>query len=46
MSTAFSHVLQPGRIGDLELRNRVIMVPMGTAMGDHDGHLTDREIAY
>lgn len=46
MSTAFSHVLQPGRIGDLELRNRVIMVPMGTEMGDHDGHLTDREIAY
>ncbi len=46
MSTDFSHVLAPGRIGQLELSNRVIMVPMGTEMGDHDGHLTDREVAY
>ncbi|WP_062288414.1 oxidoreductase [Demequina phytophila] len=42
----YSHVLEPVRLGSLELRNRVIMVPMGTEMGDHDGHLTDREIAY
>lgn len=47
MSTSvFSRLLEPARIGALELRNRVIMVPMGTEMGDHDGHLTDREVAY
>ncbi|MDN4471917.1 FAD-dependent oxidoreductase [Demequina zhanjiangensis] len=47
MSTAtFSHVLEPVALGKLQLRNRVVMVPMGTEMGDHDGHLTDREVAY
>lgn len=46
MTTTFSHVLEPAKLGSLQLRNRVIMVPMGTEMGDHDGHLTDREIAY
>ncbi|WP_084075133.1 FAD-dependent oxidoreductase [Demequina sp. NBRC 110052] len=46
MTTTFSHVLEPTTLGSLRLRNRVVMVPMGTEMGDHDGHLTDREIAY
>ncbi|WP_062378957.1 oxidoreductase [Demequina pelophila] len=46
MSNAFAHVLEPVKLGSLELRNRVVMVPMGTEMGDHHGHLTDREIAY
>ncbi|WP_228373756.1 oxidoreductase [Demequina maris] len=45
-ATAFSHVLEPVSLGSLQLRNRVIMVPMGTEMGDHEGHLTDREVAY
>lgn len=46
LTNDFPHVLEPARIGNLELRNRVIMVPMGTEMGDHDGHLTEREVAY
>ncbi|MFV0285384.1 MAG: FAD-dependent oxidoreductase [Demequina sp.] len=47
MATAtFDHVLSPITLGNLTLPNRVVMVPMGTEMGDHDGHLTDREIAY
>ncbi|WP_084125588.1 FAD-dependent oxidoreductase [Demequina sp. NBRC 110054] len=45
-TTTFSHVTEPVKLGNLQLRNRVIMVPMGTEMGDHDGHLTDREVAY
>jgi 2-enoate reductase len=44
--TGFSHVLAPGRIGDLVLPNRVILAPMGTEMGTHGGLFTDREIAY
>ncbi len=46
MATTYSHVLEPITLGKLKLNNRVVMVPMGTEMGDHDGHLTDREIAY
>lgn len=46
MTTTFDHVLQPGRIGTLELPNRVALAPMGTEMGTHEGLITDREIAY
>jgi len=44
--TDFSPLLQPGRIGSLTLPNRVIMAPMGTEMGTHEGLFTEREIAY
>lgn len=43
---SYEHILQPGRIGSLELPNRVIMAPMGTEMGTHEGLFTEREIAY
>ena len=43
---SYEHVLQPGCIGSLELPNRVIMAPMGTEMGTHEGLFTEREIAY
>lgn len=38
--------MQPGRIGSLELPNRVALAPMGTEMGTHEGLITEREIAY
>ncbi|TFB98498.1 MULTISPECIES: FAD-dependent oxidoreductase [unclassified Cryobacterium] len=44
--TGFAHVLKPGRIGTLELPNRVIMAPMGTEMGTPEGLFTAQEIAY
>ncbi|MCR6689023.1 FAD-dependent oxidoreductase [Cellulomonas sp.] len=44
--TDFSRILEPGRIGALDLPNRVIMAPMGTEMGTHEGLFTEREIAY
>ncbi|MFV0285385.1 MAG: FAD-dependent oxidoreductase [Demequina sp.] len=43
---AFDHLLSPMTLGSLTLPNRVVMVPMGTEMGDDSGHLTPREIAY
>ncbi|MFV0450797.1 MAG: FAD-dependent oxidoreductase [Propioniciclava sp.] len=43
---AFDRILAPVSLGKLPLRNRVIMVPMGTEMGDRAGHLTDQEVAY
>jgi len=43
MSTSkFSHLLSPGRIGPVELRNRIVMAPMGSYMGGLDGHITER----
>ena len=44
--TDFSTLLSPGHIGSLTLPNRVIMAPMGTEMGTHEGLFTEREIAY
>ncbi|HEY0187898.1 MAG TPA: FAD-dependent oxidoreductase [Cellulomonas sp.] len=46
MSSTFTHVLQPGRIGSLDIPNRVVLAPMGTEMGTHEGLITEREIAY
>ena len=43
--TAYPHLFQPGRIGSVELRNRLVMLPMGTRMVEH-GVITERDIAY
>lgn len=37
---------QPGRIGDLRLKNRVLMAPMGTNYSTTDGLSTERDRAY
>ncbi len=37
---------QPGTIGPLRLKNRVIMAPMGTNYGTSDGFSTDRDKRY
>src|SRR5512146_8299 len=37
---------QPGRIGALHLRNRVIMAPLGTNFGTTDGYSTERDKLY
>lgn len=42
----YSHLLTPLTLGSLELRNHVVMLPMGTEMGTHEGLFTEREIAY
>ncbi len=43
---AFEHVLAPGRIGRLELRNRILMCPMGDDLSEIDGTVGDRQRAY
>ena len=35
-------LFQPGHIGELELRNRIVMAPMGTNYAAEDGHITER----
>ena len=42
----YSHLLSPVQIGDLELRNRIAMAPMGVELGDEEGAVTEGVIAY
>lgn len=44
--TAFEHLLRPGRIGSMELRNRLVMSPMETMYGTPDGLPSERTVAY
>jgi 2,4-dienoyl-CoA reductase-like NADH-dependent reductase (Old Yellow Enzyme family)/thioredoxin reductase len=42
----FAKLLGPARIGRMELKNRIVMPPMGTNMGTPDGHVTEEIVAY
>ena len=44
--SAYEHLLAPGRIGALELRNRMVMAPMGEDLGDLDGMVSGAQMAY
>ena len=44
--SAFEHLLQPIKIGNLELKNRLLMTPMGTELGTQNGQSTPAEAAY
>lgn len=46
MTTAFPHLLAPGAIGTLVLRNRILMAPMGDALANADGTVSDAQLAY
>ena len=39
-------LLSPGRIGALELRNRIVVTAMGVNFGEDDGGCGDRIVAY
>jgi 2,4-dienoyl-CoA reductase (NADPH2) len=42
----FAHLLTPGRIGSLAVRNRILMAPMGDCLPDEDGTVSDTQLAY
>ncbi len=42
----YQTLLSPGRIGTLELRNRVVVSAMGVNLGEDDGRFGDRILAY
>ncbi|MFC1944008.1 FAD-dependent oxidoreductase [Chloroflexota bacterium] len=46
MSKKPTNLFEPGRIGDIEIRNRIIMAPMGVGYATASGHATDRLIAF
>ena len=46
MSSRFSLLTSPAALGSLSLRNRMILVAMGSNFADTDGRCTERLIAY
>jgi len=46
MSASFAHLLAPGRIGSMPLRNRIIMSPMGSNLAEADGFCGERIASY
>ncbi|MCB2066013.1 MAG: hypothetical protein KDE15_05165, partial [Erythrobacter sp.] len=45
-SNRFPYLLSPGRIGQLELRNRIAVTAMGVSLAEMDGTVGERLIAY
>ena len=46
ISNAYPHLLSPGRIGGLELKNRIAVTAMGVSLSEDDGTVGERLIAY
>lgn len=46
ISERYAHLLAPGQIGTLRLRNRILMCPMGDNQATADGYVTEQQIAY
>jgi len=44
--TEFTKLFEPGRMGRMELRNRIIFPPCGTHYSSLDGFVTDRQLDY
>ena len=43
---AFPRLFEPARIGKVKLRNRLVMLPMGTAYATASGEVTERTIDH
>ncbi len=44
--TKFSKLFEPGSIGSMKIRNRIVMSPMATNYADNDGKVTDLMIDH
>ena len=44
--TRFPELLKPGQIGALQLRNRILMCPMGDSLANADGTVSERQRRY
>lgn len=42
----FPKLFQPAKIGSVKLKNRIVMLPMGTAYASRDGEVTQQTIDY
>ena len=43
--SAYPHLLSPGRIGAMELRNRIVVMAMGVNFSEEGGFSGDRVVA-
>ncbi len=46
MSRPLPHLLAPGRIGPMAVRNRIVLTPMGDRLAHDDGSVSERQTAY
>ena len=46
MGDAFAKLFEPGKIGSMELKNRIVKSPQWTLLGARDGSVTERLIRY
>jgi 2,4-dienoyl-CoA reductase (NADPH2) len=46
MTAGYRHLLSPGRIGTMALRNRIVHAPMSLGLGAGDGTCGERYLAY
>ncbi|MBU6392952.1 MAG: FAD-dependent oxidoreductase [Sphingomonadales bacterium] len=46
MSNLYPHILSPGRIGSMELKNRIAVTAMGVSLSEDDGTVGEQLIAY
>jgi len=46
MENKYSPLFKPGKIGNLELKNRIVMSPMGTFHADTSGYMAPEQIDY
>ena len=46
MSGDFKRLFQPGQIGKMQVKNRIVMPPMGTGYHDKGGYVSQRLIDY
>ena len=44
--SAHPHLLAPGQIGPVALRNRIVLAPMGDRLAHDDGTVSERQTAY
>ncbi|MEW5922265.1 MAG: NAD(P)/FAD-dependent oxidoreductase [Bacillota bacterium] len=42
----YPHLFKPGKLGSLEIKNRIIKAPQTTGMGGRDGSVTERLVRY
>lgn len=46
ISNRYPHLLSPGRIGTLEVKNRIVVSAMGVSLSEDDGTVGEKIIAY
>lgn len=46
ISNRYPHLLSPGRINKMEVKNRIMVTAMGVSLSEEDGHVGERLISY